>query len=106
MNYGLHLSAQGVLANLYRQDVFANNLANMGTVGFKRDLAMISQRSPEALEDAHPFELQNGLLDRLGGGVFAGPQQVLFSQGSMQKTNSPLDVDSLSISRRLVSPIS
>jgi flagellar basal-body rod protein FlgF len=92
MNTGLHLSASGVLANLYRQDVFANNLANMGTVGFKRDLAMITQRAPESLEDPHPFGLQNDLLDRLGGGVFAGPQQVAFKQGAMQKTDNALDV--------------
>ena len=26
MNYGLHLSASGVLTNLYRQDVYANNI--------------------------------------------------------------------------------
>jgi len=37
MNYGLYLSATGVLTNMHRQDVIANNLANANTVGFKRD---------------------------------------------------------------------
>ena len=44
MNYGLYLSATGVLANTYRQDVIANNLANSETVGFKRHLATFQQR--------------------------------------------------------------
>lgn len=92
MNYGLHLSASGVLTNLYRQDVFANNLANVGTVGFKRDLAAISQRAPESLENAHPAKYRNTLLDQLGGGVLAGPQKIDFRSGALQQTNRPMDV--------------
>ena len=71
MNYGLYLSASGVLTNMYRQDVFANNLANASTVGFKRDLAAISQRDPESIEGGHAMQWRNDLLDELGGGVFA-----------------------------------
>lgn len=92
MNYGLYLSASGVLTSMYRQDVFANNLANVGTVGFKRDLAMVSQRAPESIEGDHPFELQHALLDRLGGGVFAGPQSVAFKAGALERTNNPRDI--------------
>ncbi len=92
MNYGLHLSASGVLTNMYRQDVFANNLANVGTVGFKRDLAAISQRAAESLEDAHPGKYRHSLLDQLGGGVFAGPQKVDFQPGAIEQTNRSLDV--------------
>ena len=44
MMYGLYLSATGVLANSYRQDVIANNLANSETVGFKRDTALLRKR--------------------------------------------------------------
>lgn len=92
MNYGLHLSASGVLTNLYRQDVYANNLANASTVGFKRDIAAITQRPAEALEDNHPFAYHNSLLDKLGGGVFAGPQHISFEQGALERTGNPLDV--------------
>ena len=92
MNYGLYLSASGVLTNMYRQDVFANNLANASTVGFKRDLAAISQRDPESIEGGHQLQWRNDLLDELGGGVFAGPQHISFAQGALEKTNNPLDV--------------
>lgn len=91
MNYGLYLSASGVLTNLYRQDVFANNLANVHTVGFKPDMAMIRQRAPESVESQTGFEFQQDLLDRLGGGVFAGPQGVNMTSGHLQETSGDLD---------------
>lgn len=92
MNYGLYLSASGALANMYRQDVFANNLANVNTAGFKNDLAAITQRRPEAVEGMHGADVSHKLLDKLGGGVLAGPQKISFAQGPIEKTDSPLDV--------------
>ena len=79
MNYGLYLSASGVLTNLYRQDVFANNLANSETVGFKPDSPTVRQREPEAIEDNLGLGASQRLLDKLGGGVLAGPQSIRFS---------------------------
>ncbi|MAE67685.1 MAG: hypothetical protein CMJ18_25810 [Phycisphaeraceae bacterium] len=92
MNYGLYLSASGVLTNMYRQDVFSNNLANARTVGFKPDIAGISQRPPESVEDGFGFDLRQDLLDKLGGGVFAGPQHINFDVGRLERTENPLDV--------------
>lgn len=92
MNYGLYLSASGVLTNLYRQDVFANNLANVETVGFQRDLAAIRQRSAESVEGQFAGDVSHELLDRLGGGVFAGPQRISFAPGPQENTGGPLDV--------------
>ena len=51
MNYGLYLSANGALTSMYRQDVVANNLANLQTVGFKPDMVATRQRLPQRLED-------------------------------------------------------
>lgn len=91
MNYGLYLSASGVLTNMYRQDVFANNLANSETVGFKPDLPTIRHREPEAVEDGLGLDVSQDLLEKLGGGVLAGPQHVRFSPGPIQRTGNPLD---------------
>lgn len=91
MNYGLYLSASGVLTNLYRQDVFANNLANLETVGFKPDLPSIRQREPEAVEDLAPLDASNDLLERLGGGVLAERQRINFSTARLEQTGNPLD---------------
>jgi len=91
MNYGLQLSASGVLTSLYRQDVHANNLANASTVGFKRDFAAITQRDPESIEGPHHL-YRHSLLDEIGGGVFAGPQHINFEPGALERTGNPLDV--------------
>ena len=91
MNYGLYLSASGILTNMYRQDVYANNLANMQTAGFKADLAALQQRDPEAIEDNMGFDASNDLLDRLGGGALAAPSRTAFKQGKLVE-GSPNDV--------------
>jgi flagellar basal body rod protein FlgG len=84
MNYGLYLSASGVLTNTYRQDVFANNLANVETVGFKRDVPTIRQRDAEAIEKNFGSELRKQMLDKLGGGVWAGTQRTDFAPAPMR----------------------
>jgi len=92
MNYGLYLSASGVLTNLYRQDVFANNLANVETVGFKVDSPTLRQRKPEQLEDPAGFNTSNRLLQQLGGGTIVGTQRIEFGRAPLRETHNPLDV--------------
>ncbi len=92
MNYGLYLSASGVLTNMHRQDVIANNLANASTIGFKRDLDAFSQRRPESQENPGPADLAHDLLDRLGGGMFVAPTQTDFRDGALRQTDNPLDL--------------
>ena len=92
MNYGLYVSASGVLANLHRQDVAANNLANAQTVGFKESLAAIKQRDAESVEDGLSFEMSHRLLDRLGGGVFVADSRVSGADGPMDATGNALDI--------------
>ena len=53
MIYGLYQSAAGMMVNQYRQNVLANNLANADTVGFKRDIAALIERS--AVESARDW---------------------------------------------------
>src|SRR4051794_9968975 len=95
MIYGLYLSAAGVVANSYRQDVLANNLANAETVGFKRDLPLFQQRLTEAQQrraSARPGAWSDPILERIGGGTFVSPTLVDNSQGELEHTGTPLDV--------------
>ena len=92
MNYGLYLSASGVLTNLHRQDVFAHNLANVKTVGFKRDLAAIRQRDPESIEEQFGPRLSHRLLDRLGGGVLAARTRISLAPAALEQTGGDLDL--------------
>ncbi len=92
MNYGMYLSASGVLTNLHRQDVIANNLANASTTAFRRDLAAFTQRLPESREDPGPHGLEHDLLDRLGGGTFVRPTETDLRPGRLTPTGNDLDL--------------
>ena len=48
MPYGLYISAEGAQVQSRRLEVIANNIANVDTVGFKRDLAVMQSRYSEA----------------------------------------------------------
>jgi flagellar basal body rod protein FlgG len=92
MNYGIQLSASGALTAMYRQDVAANNLANMDTAGFKPDIAATRQRPVVREEDSVWNLPSNALLERLGGGLLLAPNRVDFGQGALQRTGNSLDV--------------
>ena len=92
MNYGMYLSASGVLTNMHRLDVHSNNLANMQTTGFKPDMVFSRQRDAVRIEDDLPFLPSNELLERLGGGVLVAPTRIKFSQGALEETGNALDV--------------
>lgn len=92
MNYGLYISASSMSVNMARQDVMANNLANVNTSGFKPDVLAIRQRDPVRVEDRLTSMPSNALLERLGAGVMPMPTSVDVSQGALQKTGRPLDV--------------
>jgi flagellar basal-body rod protein FlgG len=92
VNYGMYLSAYGVLTNLHRQDVIANNLANASTVGFRRDLAAFTQRLPESRENPGPDAPAHDLLDRLGGGLFVRPTETDFRPGRITQSGNDLDL--------------
>ena len=91
MNYGLYLSATGVLTNMYRQDVITNNLANTNTVGFKPDQVYTRQRLPGRLETGAAIR-PNLLLERLGGGHLLRPTYTNLRQGAVIATGNDLDV--------------
>jgi flagellar basal-body rod protein FlgF len=87
--YGLYLSATGVLANSYRQDVIANNLANAETVGFKKDLALFTERATASQDAGHSDP--SDPLSAMSGGMWAAPTYVDSSQGPLQETGNSTD---------------
>jgi flagellar basal-body rod protein FlgF len=92
MNYSMQLSASGVLSNLYRMDVLANNLANATTTAFKPDLPMVRQRDAARVEDGLGLMPSNALLERLGGGVTPVANQISWEQGTLTSTGNPFDL--------------
>jgi flagellar basal-body rod protein FlgF len=91
MDYGLWLSAAGLQVNQHQQAVIANNLANLNTAGFKRDLAIARDRLVESQSGPGGIGFRNRILDNLSGGTFVNPTATDFTQGAMEN-GSPLDV--------------
>jgi flagellar basal body rod protein FlgG len=92
LNYGYNLAAAGVVTAMHRQDVAANNLANIETVGFKMDGSGTIPRAAAREEDGLWNEPSNRLLERLGAGVLLAPTTTRFTQGAIQATGNTLDL--------------
>lgn len=92
MNYAWNIAAAGVLTAMYRQDVAANNLANIETAGYKPDITFTMPRKAAHDEPGNASLTSNALLDRLGGGVLMAPNRVDFTQGEIAKSGNPFDV--------------
>lgn len=85
------MGASGAVVQQLRLEILANNLANLGTSGFKRDLAIFSAAAPEAQT------VQSSGAPASGDPRFPLPvlpfaQSVDFSQGALETTDRPLDV--------------
>lgn len=91
MIYGLYRSASGMMAATYRQAVLANNLANVETGGFKKDLAVVQQRAMAAQELPNATRFHDRFFDRLGGGLLVSPTHTDHTQGTLELTGRPLD---------------
>jgi flagellar basal body rod protein FlgG len=87
----MYISAAGALAHSHRQDVIANNLANVDTVSFKRDLAVLQTRRTEAAQKGSN-SYTAALLEKMGGGTFAHPVHTDYSPASLEKTGNFYDL--------------
>lgn len=92
MNYGFTIGTAGVVAAMHRQDVAANNLANIQTVGFKPDSAFTIPRAAARQEDGLYDIPSNALLERLGAGVLFAPTRTSYTQGTISRTRNPFDL--------------
>ena len=113
MLYGLYLSAHGAAANQRELEVTANNMANAGTAGFKRDLALAGHYRPHAentlsgggssfgppsLADLPGARLADGAFDlgsalaRSTGGNGLAATALDLAQGPLNETGGELDV--------------
>jgi flagellar basal-body rod protein FlgF/flagellar basal-body rod protein FlgG len=91
MPYGLYISAEGAQVQTKRLEVIANNIANVDTVGFKRDLAVVQSRYAEAIQRG-TVSPGAGTINDIGGGVQFRQTVTDFSPGPLRKTGNPSDV--------------
>ncbi|MDD7804833.1 MAG: flagellar basal-body rod protein FlgG [Endozoicomonas sp. (ex Botrylloides leachii)] len=95
MNAALWVSKTGLAAQERQMAIISNNLANVNTVGFKRDRASFEdlffhiERQPGALND-QDNQLPSGL--QLGTGVKMTGTQKVFTSGNYETTDQALDL--------------
>jgi flagellar hook protein FlgE len=80
----------GLATNSQALDVVGNNLANLNTVGFKT--SDISFMDVLGQTFSTPGTSSSGNTGEIGLGAQVAAVRQLFSQGSLQTTNNPLDV--------------
>jgi flagellar basal-body rod protein FlgF len=90
MIYGFYRSAAGMMTSTHNVDVIANNLANVETTGFRRQMAIFEQMNPQGEIDRHmphdPF------LNRIGSGPATADSVYDMTGGGLENTSNPLDV--------------
>lgn len=95
MHGALHVAKTGLSAQDTNLRVISNNLANISTVGFKKDRAVFEdllyqiRRQPGA-QNAADAQLPSGL--QLGHGVRTVSTQKQFFTGDLQITDQPFDL--------------
>jgi len=97
---GLYTACSGMMLQMTRQDVLANNLANVNTAGYKKD-TVISQEFPSLLLKRMGETTRQGSLPRpvkpqdIGSlGTGAAVHQIVtdHSTGSYKATENPFDL--------------
>lgn len=95
---GIYAAASSMLTQMHRQDVFANNLANVSTAGYKRELTS-SAAFPAVLVacmgGGRSAGQAAGLATssvRLTGGAVVAPAGVDLKQGALVATDRALDL--------------
>ncbi|MEH0198001.1 flagellar basal-body rod protein FlgG [Caulobacter sp. CCNWLY153] len=92
----LRTAATGMSAQQLNVEVISNNIANMNTVGFKRQRAEFQDLLYQTIERAGAQSSSDGNVVptgvQVGGGVKAGSVYRITEQGTPTMTNNPLDV--------------
>ena len=81
---GLYRSASAMLPRLKQQEAIANNLANVSTPGFRKDMIFTQELSrAQARQTIQKSDWQQPMIDQV---------YTSFEQGGLDKTDNPLDL--------------
>ena len=98
---GLYTGASGMTAQQLRLDALSNNLANVDTDGYKRDVAvhkafaeLLLRRLNDDGEYLHPFGSADmaPVVGKIGTGVETNELFTEFEQGALKETQSDFDL--------------
>ncbi len=95
---GIYTAAAGMLNEMARQEVVANNLANINTTAFKKDMAVFRARDDKPItrieSDGAPRAsgAEATEIGRLSTGAFLDRVYTEYTQGTMRRTDDPFDL--------------
>ncbi|HBM82863.1 MAG TPA: flagellar basal body rod protein FlgG, partial [Halieaceae bacterium] len=95
MSQSLWISKTGLDAQQTRMSTIANNLANVGTTGFKRSRAIFEDLVYQNVRQVGAQSSQDTLLPsglQIGTGTRVVATEKLFTQGNLTKTDNSLDL--------------
>ena len=95
MNQSLWISKTGLDAQQTKMSTIANNLANVGTTGFKRGRAIFEDLIYQNVRQVGAQSSQQTLLPtglQVGTGTRVVATEKLFTQGNLTKTDNSLDI--------------
>ncbi len=91
MSYGLYVSAEGAHSQEFRLRTIANNIANVDTPGFKRELALQMARHTERIDQGFDYP-GSGTINDISGGVITVGTKTEFMLGKIESSQNPDDV--------------
>lgn len=91
MNHEIYAALSGALANDRRQEITANNLANINSGGFRRDVPLFKTVYDKVSGSNRPAAGGAEIVEHNAFAVHAG-NWIDFQTGAMQDTGNPLDV--------------
>jgi len=91
MSYGLYISSEGAMSQEKRMQTIANNIANLETPGFKREVALQMARHTASVARGE-IEFDTGLMPDIGGGVHTIGTHTEFKQGPIAPTELDSDL--------------
>jgi len=97
---GIYTGACGMLANEVRQSVVANNLANVDTTGFRRDVPVFSMEPDNDIHRINDYRhaIRNRFIDRsqfignMGTGSVVADVYTPDAGGQIKVTDNPTDI--------------
>ncbi len=87
---GIYTAASGMLMESTRMDVTGNNLANVDTVGFQKQVAHVYSYPDAPI--SRVYQGQRQVIGRLGTGAWVEGSHTSFAPGSLKTTENPLDL--------------
>lgn len=88
---GIYSAASGMIHNQYKEDVGANNIANSGTTGYKKD-DVYTEPFPEVKIQDDILPAGQRIIGSMPLGVMPGELRVDFTQGQLLQTGNDLDL--------------